>query len=279
MRLALFSLFLLGCAAPNFDFYRGKTLRLYVLSCGEVFTKDISHWSPGVNVGKSKNLVSTCYLIRHPEGDLLWDTGISDELYEKKATWNVPQLDTTLRVRKPLLGQLNTLGIGPEDIEYVALSHLHGDHTGNLSKFSSSKILVQKKEYDAAMGELGKKIHLNTKAFEGIKKDQLQLLDGDYDVFGDRHVVIKFAPGHTPGHQMLYINLIHSGPILLSGDLYHFKSNRVHRRVPRFNWNRQITEETMTKMEKLVNDKRAQLWIQHDLEQNAKIPHLPAYFE
>ncbi len=105
------------------------------------------------------------------------------------------------------------------------------------------------------------------------------MINGDFDVFGDGTVVIKRAVGHTPGHQVLFLDLKETGPLVLSGDLYHFTSNRTHKRVPSFNFNKEQTLTAMDDIEKFVKEKGAQLWIQHDLEQNASIKHSPAFYQ
>ena len=183
-----------------------------------------------------------------------------------------------LSVTHPLAQQLAEINIKPEQIQYLAMSHFHADHTGNANLFKHSTLLIQSEEYDAAFGPEPQSYHFDPASYSELDRNKMQVLHGDYDVFGDGRVVIKKAVGHTPGHQMLFLELPHSGPIMLSGDLYHFTSNREHRRVPGFNFNKEETLESMDKMEKFIADKHAQLWIQHDLEQNQTIRHSPAFY-
>jgi glyoxylase-like metal-dependent hydrolase (beta-lactamase superfamily II) len=139
--------------------------------------------------------------------------------------------------------------------------------------------LIQQAEYDAAFGEDPTKFGFNPASYEQLDKSKIKVLKGDYDVFGDGKVVIKTAPGHTPGHQVLFVNLDETGPIVLSGDLYHFTKNRVHRRVPSFNFDKEQTLAAMEKIEQFVNDENAQFWIQHDIEQNQTIKHSPEFYQ
>ena len=197
--------------------------KLYILNCGEGVAGDISRWSPGVNVGKSMDFVDNCYLIKHAQGWLLWDTGVTDAIAampdgqrpaDPRAThWRRP---------KTLAAQLDELGVKPSDIKFVAVSHTHPDHVGNVTLFPQSTLLVQKAEYDwpSPLGPRFKPEHPATK------------LDGDHDVFGDGSIVIVATPGHTPGHQSLLVKLPKTGAVLLSGDAVHFKENWDNRRVP-----------------------------------------------
>src|SRR3954452_11096682 len=123
--------------------------RLYILNCGEGVAGDISRWSPGVNVGKSMDFADNCYLIHHTQGWLLWDTGLPDALAampdglapaDPKAThWRRPKM---------LASQLDQIGVKPADIKFVAISHSHPDHTGNVDLFPQAMLLVQKAEYE-----------------------------------------------------------------------------------------------------------------------------------
>jgi len=252
-------------------------IRLYVFDCGNIKVNDISVFSPGVNEGKSKELTNSCYLIRHPQGDLIWDTGLPDGIGETGIMVMDDQI--ALNVTHPLTDQLAEINVSPEDIEYVGISHFHSDHTGNANLFNQSTMLIQQEEFDAAFGPKAEQYGFNPNSYSQWSKNNLTVIDGDHDVFGDGHVMIKKAVGHTPGHQMLYINLAKSGPIMLSGDLYHFTSNREHKRVPSFNFSKEATLESMTKIESYVTETGAQFWIQHDKEQNATIRHSPEYYE
>ena len=119
----------------------------------------------------------------------------------------------------------------------------------------------------------------NPDSYKGLDRSKIKKITGDYDVFGDGTVVIKRAVGHTPGHQVLFVNLAESGPIVLSGDLYHFTDNRTHKRVPSFNFDKGQTLESMNQIEAFVETEKAQFWIQHDLEQNKAIKHSPAFYQ
>jgi len=248
-----------------------------VFECGKVQVHDISLFSPGVDEGKEKFLTNSCYLIQHDKGTMIWDTGLPDALAGQQAEAFGGKL--TLSVNKTLKGQLDEIGVDPSAIQYMGISHFHGDHTGNANLFNNAKLLIQPAEYDAAFGDTPAKYGFNPGSYNQINKDNILVLEGDYDVFGDGSVTIKTAPGHTPGHQMLLVNLKDSGPIMLSGDLYHFTKNRTHQRVPSFNFDKEQTLATMKEIEGFVSETGAQFWIQHDKEQNAKIKHSPDFYQ
>jgi glyoxylase-like metal-dependent hydrolase (beta-lactamase superfamily II) len=173
----------------------GGIERLYVLDCGQNDAKDQSRWSPGVNEGKPIVFSDNCYLIRHAKGLLLWDTGLPDDLAllpDGRVTANGA---IVARRTKTLAAQLAEIGVKPADIAYVAVSHTHGDHVGNIELFPASTVLIQGAEYDWAMSQPTKP------AFAATQK--IEKLSGDRDVFGDGSVVILSTPGHTPGHQSL----------------------------------------------------------------------------
>ena len=249
----------------------GGLERLYVLDCGQNIGKDQSRWSPGVNEGKSIEFSDNCYLIRHAKGLLLWDTGIPDAVAAMPDGMVVANGAITQRRAKTLAAQLVEIGVKPADITYVAVSHTHGDHVGNVALFPSSTILIQGAEYEWAMTQPAKPAFAPTQPIEK--------LTGDRDVFGDGSVTILSTPGHTPGHQSLLVVLANSGPVLLSGDAVHFRDNWENRRVPSMNTNREQTLVSMQRIASVMETRKAQLWINHDKAQSAQLRYAPAYYE
>ena len=246
--------------------------RLYILNCGEGVAGDISRWSPGVNEGKSMAFVDNCYLIKHARGWMLWDTGIMDAVAgmpdglrpadPRSTHWKRP---------KTLAAQLAELNVAPADIKYVAISHSHADHSGNSPLFPQSTLLVQKAEYEWAP-PAGQPPRFKPEL-------PVRKLEGDLDVFGDGSLLILSTPGHTPGHQSLLVRLPKTGPVVLSGDMAHFKDNWDNRRVPANNDSKEKTLASMQRVADVLAKEKAQLWINHDKAQRDTLKMSPQYYD
>ncbi len=245
--------------------------RVYILNCGEGVAGDIGRWSPGVNEGKSMDFVDNCYLIKHSQGWMLWDTGVTDAI-AAMPSGQAPADPKATHWRRPktLASQLDALGVKPSDIKYLAVSHTHPDHIGNVGLFPASMLLVQKAEYDWPLP-------LGVGRFK--PEQPVQKLEGDHDVFGDGSVTIISTPGHTPGHQSLLLKLRKTGALLLSGDAVHFKDNWDNRRVPAINFDKEKTAASLQRIADVLIKEKAQLWINHDKAQRDSLKMSPEYFE
>lgn len=255
-------------------------LKLYVLDCGEILVANLEKLiSPGIDVGVSKLLFVPCYLVDHPEGRLVWDAGLPDSLAEfgEDGQW-MGDRDFRSVVKRTLQAQLDELNIDPSKIELVAFSHLHFDHTGNGTMFSNARWLVQEAEFNAGFGVDARERSFDPDTY-GALKDRALKLNGDHDVFGDGSVVILSAPGHTPGHQVLFLDLPNYGPLILSGDLWHTEKNYSGSVVPSFNFDREQTLKSMDRIAAILLEKRATLWIEHDKDQYPDVPLAPNFVD
>ncbi len=272
------SLLLIGSTAFAAETAAPTSPRLYVFNCGTIDVSDISVFSPGVDVGKKKTLTDSCYLVVHPKGTLMWDTGLSDEI---AAMPGGKKLSDKFHgsLKKTLASQLKDAGFTPDAITHLAVSHMHFDHIGNVGLFPKATLLMQKEEMAAAFGPDAAKFGNDPKNYPTLGANPKQELNGDHDVFGDGTVVIKPAKGHTPGHQVLFLKLKKTGNLLLSGDLAHFTKNWDNRRVPSFNFDKDMSVTAMNDMADFMKVNKAKFWIQHDLEQNLKIKDAPHFYE
>jgi glyoxylase-like metal-dependent hydrolase (beta-lactamase superfamily II) len=260
-----------------------KSVRLYVLDCGKIV--GVNGDSMGFKPGELAvaDMVTPCFLIVHPRGTMMWDTGeIPDSAFQNGVS---PAKQGAFVVDRPLLPQLAAIGYTPADITYLALSHYHGDHVANASLFAGSTWIVQKGDRDAIfasrptgekkLGAVG-----SPEYFTALAHSKTMVLNGeDHDVFGDGTVVIKYTPGHTPGHQSLFLKLAHTGNVLLSGDLYHYPEEITYKRIPNFDFNKEQTAKSREMIEEFVKKNNAQLWIQHDYTAGMKRKKAPEYYD
>ena len=252
------------------------SLKLYIFDCGQ-----LKSGNPDVLLARgvtTTDMSVAAYLIVHPRGTLLWDTGvIPDELIKPEGT-----IEARATVKKTLKGQLAEIGYKPSDITYLALSHNHYDHSANSNNFAGSTWLVQREERKAMFPDTPPAAP-NTAAerFSALKNSKTTVLDGDYDVFGDGSVMIIATPGHTPGHQSLLVNLKKTGPIILSGDLYHYPAERTLKDFTPFAalGNPEQEKRSKIKVEAWLREKNAKLWIQHDIIAWQTLKKSPAYYE
>jgi N-acyl homoserine lactone hydrolase len=270
---------LITAAAAAFLLYCGSAAaqsaagidRLYVLDCGWAHAADQSRWSPGVNVGKPIDISDNCYLIHHVSGGyLLWYTGTPDAVAAAADGVSMANGAMVWHRPKTLAGQLAAIGVQPDDIRYVAISHTHPDHVGNVELFPKATVLIQKAEYDWAFARPTPPFAASHPAMK---------LDGDKDVFGDGSVVILSTPGHTPGHESLLLHLPKTGWIVLSGDAAHFEDNWENRRVPSMNVDKEKTLASMQRIADILAEHHAQLWINHDKPHSDQQRHAPEYYE
>ncbi len=253
-------------------------VKLYVFDSGSLAMDDVSPFGLSNLDTQVRELFEPCYLIEHPNnGRLLWDGGLPAALAGQGPQ---PLGEGQTQVyKRSLQDQLADMRLNPSDIKYVAFSHMHFDHVGSANLFTDSILIIQQSEYTAAFEKAAENPYFEHELYKDLADNTKIVVSGDHDVFGDGSVQIISAPGHTPGHQVLLVNLKNLGPVLLSGDLYHFEASRKLRAVPSFNTNKAATLESMTKIEQLLRQSDATLWIEHN-KALADRPYLaPAYYD
>ena len=218
-----------------------------------------------------KALVSSCYLIRHGDEYLLWDTGYPVAMRD----------DSKAGLLMPLsiVDQLRQLKIEPARVTRVGISHYHADHTGQARDFPDATLMIGTGDW-AALNATDRPAGLDPAPLArwvsgGGKVEQVR---GDKDVWGDGSVVILDTPGHTPGHHSLLVRL-KGRSVLLTGDLAHFTQNYASNGVPSFNTNRADTLASLDRFKKLATNLKATVIIQHEPADVAKLPAFPAAAE
>jgi N-acyl homoserine lactone hydrolase len=253
------------------------SVRLYILDCGTIVDMNPASYDLKFEEIKGPlDFITPCYLVVHPKGTLMWDVG---EIPDASMPANGPGSQGPFRVSRKLLPQLAALGYTPANITYMAMSHYHGDHSANANEFTRSTWIVQEAELAAMFSEPPPRMG-NAAQYSKLKDaKKVVVKNTDHDVFGDGTVVIKYGPGHTPGHQMLFLKFAKTGPVLLAGDLYHYPEERTLDRIPSFDTDRNQTRETRKKVEEFLKSTRSQLWIQHDKALHETLKRAPEHID
>jgi N-acyl homoserine lactone hydrolase len=250
-----------------------KTVRMYVFDCGVLKIAD-----PMALFGLKKeevgatDLSDAAYLIVHPRGTLMWEAGLVPD-----AAIGAPDARPGAPTRK-LKDLMAEVGYRPADITYFAISHGHGDHTANANDFAGSTWLVNQGEYDAMFAEKTPRFYTPA-TYTALKTSTKKLIDGDYDVFGDGTVIIKQTPGHTAGHQVLFVKLRDTGTVALTGDLYHYPEEIGRKEVAPAQGDQEITLKSRAAVDAFLKKTNGKMWITHDLLGFAKLKKSPEFYE
>mgnify|MGYP003669645124 FL=1 len=258
-----------------FSLHATANPKLYVFDCGSAHLDSLEMFNIKPEESDVRELFIPCYVIEHDAGRLFWDGGLPATVVGNEPPEDAP--GPVMRYERWIIDQLADMGLSPADITYAAYSHLHFDHAGAANQLAENTVIMQQAEWDTAFEE-GHEF-VDPTLFAGLKSANVKLIEGDYDVFGDGSVRLISTPGHTPGHQSLLVMLENTGPVMLSGDLYHTRANRELRRVPTFNYNAEQTLQSMDKMDALLAETGATLWIGHDKALADTLKKAPAYYD
>jgi N-acyl homoserine lactone hydrolase len=210
--------------------------------------------------GQKLQLVFSCYLIKHGDDYMLWDTGFGPN-------------DGPTAPKETLPQQLAKLNVKPEQIKMIGISHYHADHISGAHQFPGATLLIGKGDWDelnaAKPREGANPAPLKHWMSEGGKVEPVPL---DKDVFGDGSVMMIYTPGHTAGHHSLLVKLPKMGPVILIGDAAHFHENYERNGVPAFNFDRSQTIASMERVKQIAANTKATVVIQHDPRDVAKLP-------
>lgn len=250
-------------------------VRLYVLDCGIIISHQPERFGVTHADVPDPDFSDPCFLVVHPKGILLYDTGLRDAqvgrpIYENKLGYEGQLKTVTLK------GELANIGVTPAMITYLAISHSHWDHVGNANDYAGSTWLARKAERDVMFGPSANATARSW--YSALANSKTQYIDGDHDVFGDGKVVLLSTPGHTPGHQSLYVKLARTGGVVVSGDLYHYTAEKTLGRMPE----REKSLETPASRKK-VDDFMArtgsQLWIGHAIDWYQDAVKAPGWYD
>jgi N-acyl homoserine lactone hydrolase len=249
-------------------------VELWRLDCGEIEVRNLSVFSDTFKYsGEMRALTDSCYLIRHDKDYMLWDAGLPTAFIGAKADASAtfaPALTEDL----PL--QLARIGIKPEQIGRLGISHNHFDHVGQAATFSRATLMIGAADFAQFKADplpFAVDPSFIKPWLDGTSK--VDPISGDRDVFGDGSVVILSTPGHTPGETSLLVRLAKTGPVLLSGDVVHFEEQFANRGVPAFNHDRADSLASMERLTGIAKSLNAILVVQHDASDMKKLPAFP----
>ncbi|MDR1685451.1 MAG: N-acyl homoserine lactonase family protein [Desulfovibrio sp.] len=259
-------------------------MKLYLFECG--ILRSYKHFFTfAVDVGKEFNVPVPFVLIDHPKGKVLFDTGNALEVVDgKEAHWGgiLAAYDPVMTKEQWCVNAVRSLGISPDDIGFVILSHLHLDHAGGVGQFPKAKYIVQRDEIHYA---------LTPDSFMRgayIRKDFDKQVDwfflngwedDKFDLFGDGSIVTYFTPGHTPGHQSLMVNLPKTGKLFFAADSCYTDENIEKNLLPGLAWNFGDCERTMQRIRHLRDEEGARIVAGHDPEAWKQYKQAPAFYE
>jgi len=221
---------------------QGNADRIYVFSSGALTIGKGVLWNMAP-MDPPVQIPVGFFVVKHPRGNILFDTGNNDKIITDPGYWG-PMFTAIKPVNTPDVAidtQLRKIGLTPDDIKYVVVSHMHLDHGGNVAKFPKANLIIQKDELEAAFfpppGFAGPYIPGDAFVLRGQTGDanasrmNIIQLNGDMDIFGDGSVVVKRWVGHTPGSQMMTVNLKHTGKVILTGDNVYYRE-QVQKNIP-----------------------------------------------
>jgi len=276
---------LLGAQAPTAKSTPPRAMRLYVLDCGvlNISREGVERYHvTTAEVGETRMPVP-CFLVAHPKGTLMWDVGVIPDDDVERAAAGGARYDVNPTaaavVTRTLRSQLAAIGYRPADLTYVAVSHAHKDHTANLNQFAAATWLTPPAEREFMWKPNNERVE--RRFYSALEKSKWVPLNSDeHDVFGDGKAVIKAAPGHTPGHQVLVLDLASIGRVMIAGDLYHYAPERAfHREPPANEFDVQQSAASRAKIEDYLKATRTAIWIEHEWASNAKLRKAPQYYE
>jgi glyoxylase-like metal-dependent hydrolase (beta-lactamase superfamily II) len=267
----------------------GYADRLYILDGGIGRAGNAADWqNMMVPPGTTIDIGAPAHLIKHGDTWMMFDTSTNDSIAKMPDGYGtgangIRWIKTAAQTLPP---QLKAVGITPDDIKYIGISHNHADHTGNIYQFRNSEVLIQRREYEFIFANGG--APAGPPSFQGQifeREHAVKLLDGDFDVFGDGSVILFFTGGHTLGSQICLVRLRNTGYVLLSGDAVHLRSNFDTRRIPRIG---RANEENQwlwsvplafDRIAALLSFYKAQLWVHHDINDYKDRKRSPQYYD
>jgi N-acyl homoserine lactone hydrolase len=254
-----------------------SNLRLYVLDTGLIECADYALFSPSAGAAEHYDMPVRSYVVVHPRGTLVWDTGIEDVIHDEPGGRLIME-PIRFKVPRTLRGQLAEIDVEPAAVTFLALSHLHIDHVGNLDLFPDATVLLQAAELEAAFGPDAEALTYIPETYAALHEDKVLALDGEHDVFGDGSVMLVPLPGHTPGHQGLLVRLDETGPVLIAGDVSYSAKDYAAGAVRSGNVDLDASARSIDAVKHLERELGAAVWLHHDADGQRSIRLAPELY-
>jgi N-acyl homoserine lactone hydrolase len=259
-------------------------MRLYVFTSGSLggFPK------AALQIGGQGNIdwaPVSFYVIKHPKGNVIFDTGNNDKTITNADGWWGPLakgFGLKMTQNDAMAAQLAKIGLKTSDIKYVVVGHMHLDHGGNVSQFPNSTLVVQNDEMKAAWWpDPGFSVYYIPGDFADTKKMDVIRLEGDLNLFGDRSIEIRRAPGHTPGSQFAVVRLPKTGTVVLTSDVVYLKESLEKNLIAPIpgTWSPMAAYESYQKIRLVRDGEKASIFYGHDPEVYKATKQAPDYYE
>jgi glyoxylase-like metal-dependent hydrolase (beta-lactamase superfamily II) len=253
-------------------------IRVYALCTGYIELDRASMLSD-LAPGQPWTVPVTSFLVDHPRGKLLFDTGVHCQArldpLGRLGPERIKRLTVKSKEGEDVVPQLARLGVKPDDVRYVANSHLHFDHCGGNEFFPRSTFLVQRPELEAARRP-GFVPSYSPSPLDFEHPLDYQMIEGEHDVFGDGAVVLIPTYGHTPGHQSLVVRAGKGASIVCASDACYTRENMDRDVLPNILWNPAVMRDSLAALRKLRDAGGATMFYGHDPAQWETIPRAPA---
>ncbi len=278
-RHALYALSVLALMAPAARAADG--IKLYQVSSGNL-EMDKGWLTAMRDVGKKVSVPVAMYVIDHPRGLVVFDTGNNVEVSDGKCEsyWGKGLCGAFFPTQKRddvIDRQLEKFGYKADQVKYVIYSHFHLDHAGNIKLFPKAKHVVQKEELKAAWWpEKFQSAAFVLKDYDGTRDYDFLQLTGDFDLFGDGSLVVLDTKGHTQGHQSLQVRLPKTGTLLLAGDAVYTPENEAGA-VPGITWSTTHSMQSIDRLKQIRDATQGQIWYSHGIDQYAEHQHDKPY--